>query len=234
MKKIFRKTLLALIALPALLAGKNAIACDPNPIIGSMCVFSGNFAVRNWAFANGQLLSISNNTALFSLLGTTYGGDGRTSFGLPDMRGRVAIGTGQGPGLSSYRSGDKGGSELASLNISTMPSHTHLATTNITNSVEINGEAALNVNNLNGKFGAPNAVRSLSKLNNNYQTVYLAQAPSVEMHPNSIALSLSGAVSSNATTQIGYSGSGMGHENRSPYIVVNWIIALYGTYPSRN
>ena len=78
------------------------------PLIGEITMFAGNFAPRGWAFCNGQLLAISSNTALFSILGTTYGGDGRTTFGLPDLRGRVAIHAGQGGGLPDVRLGQKG------------------------------------------------------------------------------------------------------------------------------
>jgi len=82
------------------------------PFIGEIMQFGGNFCPRGWAKTEGQLLAISQNSALFSLLGTNYGGDGRTTFGLPDFRGRVAIAPGTGPGLSNYRLGEKGGSEF--------------------------------------------------------------------------------------------------------------------------
>lgn len=88
-------------------------------------MFAGNFAPRGWAFCDGQLLPISSNSALFSLIGTTYGGDGRTTFGLPDLRGRVSIHPGNGPGLTSRRWGDKGGVEAVTLNVSEMPAHAH-------------------------------------------------------------------------------------------------------------
>lgn len=93
-------------------------------------IFAGNFAPRNWAFCEGQILPINQNQALFSLLGTIYGGDGRTSFGLPDLRGRVPIGPGTGNGLSSYRQGQRGGVETVTLNTTQIPSHTHLAQAN--------------------------------------------------------------------------------------------------------
>ncbi|WP_320815318.1 tail fiber protein [Flavobacterium sp.] len=93
--------------------------------IADIVMFGGNFAPRNWALCDGQLLAISSNTALFSLLGTIYGGDGRTTFGLPDMRGRTAIHPGNGPGLSSYRIGQRGGSETNTMTVSQMPSHNH-------------------------------------------------------------------------------------------------------------
>ena len=79
------------------------------PFIGQVMLFAGNFAPRGWAFCEGQLMAISSNAALFSILGTTYGGDGRTTFALPDLRGRVPIGPGTGPGLPTYRLGQRGG-----------------------------------------------------------------------------------------------------------------------------
>jgi len=90
-------------------------AFSADPFLGEVILFAGNFAPRGWAFCEGQLLPISQNTALFSILGTTYGGDGRTTFALPDLRGRVVMHPKQGPGLSSYRLGQKGGSETATL-----------------------------------------------------------------------------------------------------------------------
>lgn len=95
------------------------------PFIGEMMMTGANFCPRGWTDANGQLLAVSQNQALFSLLGTTYGGDGRTTFGLPDMRGRVAIHTGQGPGLTNRKQGGKGGMETHTLNVNELPSHTH-------------------------------------------------------------------------------------------------------------
>lgn len=89
--------------------------------------FAGNFAPRGWFFCNGQLLSIAQNTALFSLLGTTYGGDGQVTFGLPDFRGRVAVGTGQGPGLPSVQLGEMAGAPTHTLISTEMPSHNHTA-----------------------------------------------------------------------------------------------------------
>ena len=88
-------------------------------------MFAGNFAPRAWAYCDGQLLAISQNDALFSLLGTIYGGDGRTTFGLPDMRGRVPVHEGTGPGLSERRLGSKGGGENVTLTANQIPSHTH-------------------------------------------------------------------------------------------------------------
>lgn len=95
------------------------------PFVGEIRMFAGNFAPRGWAFCDGQLLAVSQNDALFSLLGTIYGGDGRTTFGLPDMRGRIPIHAGTGPGLSPRRLGAKGGDEKVTLTVNQLPNHTH-------------------------------------------------------------------------------------------------------------
>ncbi len=95
------------------------------PFVGEIRIFAGNFAPRGWAFCDGQLLAVSQNDALFSLFGTIYGGDGRTTFGLPDMRGRIPVHAGQGPGLSNRRLGSKGGEENVTLTVNQLPSHTH-------------------------------------------------------------------------------------------------------------
>jgi microcystin-dependent protein len=95
------------------------------PILATIIMFGGNFAPAGWAFCNGQLMAISQNAALFSLLGTTYGGNGTSTFGLPDLRGRVPVHPGQGPGLSNYVLGEITGVENTTLLYSNMPSHTH-------------------------------------------------------------------------------------------------------------
>ncbi|TDN93245.1 tail fiber protein [Microbacterium sp. BK668] len=96
-----------------------------DPFIGELRCFGFNFAPRGWALCNGQLLSISQNTALFSLLGTTYGGNGTTTFGLPDLRGRVSLAFGQGPGLSNRTQGEQAGTETVTLTAATIPAHGH-------------------------------------------------------------------------------------------------------------
>ncbi len=100
-----------------------------NPFIGEIRLLPYNFAPRGWAFCNGQILSIAQNTALFSLLGTTYGGNGQTTFALPDLRGRVAISSGQGPGLQNYDLGQIAGAESVTLISSQLPAHAHSFTT---------------------------------------------------------------------------------------------------------
>ena len=96
-----------------------------DPLLASIILFAGNFAPRGFYLCQGQILSIAQNTALFSLLGTTYGGDGRTTFALPDLRGRVPVGQGQGPGLSNYDLGEVSGTESTTLLVTNLPQHNH-------------------------------------------------------------------------------------------------------------
>ena len=142
------------------------------PFLGEIRMFGGNFAPRGWAFCNGQLLSIAQNTALFSLLGTTYGGDGRVTFGLPDLRGRVAINPGQGPGLSNYSLGEVTGTENVTILQTQMPAHTH--------AVACNTGAATQPSPANTVFAAP--VDSQGGAGNGY-----APAASGTMSPAMIA-----------------------------------------------
>jgi microcystin-dependent protein len=120
------------------------------PMIGEVRMFGGNFAPRAWALCEGQLLAISSNTALFSILGTTYGGDGRTTFALPDLRGRVAIAPGNGPGLPSVSLGARGGATTTTLNVTNLPPHNHAA------SVGVNTGEAGESNPQNQFLGAAN------------------------------------------------------------------------------
>lgn len=119
--------LLAAAVSGALIAPAAQATCSAEPMLGSICIVGYNFCPRGYTEAAGQLLAISQNTALFSLLGTQYGGDGRTTFALPDLRGRVPVGVGQGPGLSSIVEGQQAGAETVTLSTSQMPAHTHTA-----------------------------------------------------------------------------------------------------------
>lgn len=110
----------------ALFLSVSNLKAQAEPYLGQIAFVAFNFAPKGWADCDGQLLSIAQNTALFSLLGTTYGGNGQTTFALPDMRGRVLIDDGQGPGLSIYSSGQKGGAETHTLTLSEMPVHNHM------------------------------------------------------------------------------------------------------------
>lgn len=122
------KALALALGLPALLAALPAQAtCSAEPMLASICITAANFCPRGYAEAAGQILPIAQNTAVFSLMGTTFGGDGRTTFALPDLRGRVPVGVGQGPGLSSVVDGQVWGSETTTLTQAQMPVHSHTA-----------------------------------------------------------------------------------------------------------
>ena len=124
MRKIMYLLCLQAFMLFSLGVSSTVVQAD-TPFIGEVHWFAGNFAPRGWALCNGQLLDIASNTALFSLLGTTYGGDGRTTFGLPVMRGRGMVHVGNGPGLMPRPQGQKAGTEAETLTANKIPSHTH-------------------------------------------------------------------------------------------------------------
>ena len=172
------------------------------PFVGEIRMFAGNFAPRSWAFCDGQLLAVSQNDALFSLLGTIYGGDGRTTFGLPDLRGRVPVHQGQGPGLSDRRLGLKSGAEKASVNANQLPAHAHA----MQGSTDFGADTNPTDNVLGTASGS------------NFYTT------------DSNSLVTMNAESSLATGN----GSGQTHENLMPFLCLNFIIALFGIYPSRN
>lgn len=141
-------------------------------------MFAGNFAPRDYAFCQGQILPIAQNTALFSLLGTTYGGNGQTTFALPDLRGRVPVQQGQGPGLSSYSLGQTGGAENVTLNVSQMPAHSHAATTNA------NAGGGGDTSPTNNFLAGDNQYSNVSNTQMNANTVQIAAAGNSQPHTN--------------------------------------------------
>ncbi|MDH3469134.1 MAG: tail fiber protein [Gammaproteobacteria bacterium] len=201
-----------------------ANACSTDGYIGSMNVFAGNFAIRGCAFAHGQVLQISENTALFSILGTTYGGDGRITFALPDTRGRSVIGAGTGPGLSTVELGQRGGAESVTLSVANLPAHSHTAATIL----DLSGmEAALNAyEKPSGPSGS-----GIEQYIDAKKTIFTDAVPNVVLSPMSIDI-IQG--SSTATTTVGDTGSGDPINVRNPYIGMNWLIQVTGIFPSRN
>ena len=172
-------------------------------------MFAGNFAPRGWAFCDGQLLSIAQNTALFSLLGTTYGGNGTVTFGLPDMRGRVVISPGQGPGLSYYDLGQMGGVETETLLQTQLPAHTHPVT----------ATAQIQVSE------APQATEEPAG-------AFLTNTPNAFYDGAGVPGQTLGGVSS--TVQVLPAGSNQPISVLQPYLAINYIICMEGIYPSRN
>jgi microcystin-dependent protein len=212
------KSMCALLSASALVmaVGLSQSVQASEPFIAEIKMFGGNFAPRGYALCEGQLLSINTNQSLFSVLGTTYGGDGRTTFGLPDLRGRSPVGEGQGPGLSDIDLGQKGGSETNTITVNNMPSHTHAATTTAT--------ATLKGTNAAGNSSLPGGHILASKRRTNIYSD--AAVPDVDMNAASVDVAVT---VTNVDT-----GDGSAINNRSPFQAVNFIIALEGLFPSRN
>ena len=175
-----------------------------DPFIGEIRMFGGNFAPRGWALCNGQMLGVNQNQALFSLLGTTYGGDGNSTFGVPDLQGRVPVGQGAGAGLSRTQLGDKAGSENVTLVAAQMPTHTHAA-----------------MASTGGADKATPAGNVWASQTDNTGALIPAFTPS------------SPANATMAPQTIGAAGGNQPHSNVQPYLVVTYIIATEGIYPSR-
>jgi len=174
------------------------------PLIGQIMMFGGNFAPSGWALCNGQLVAISQNSALFALIGTIYGGDGQVTFALPNLQGRTPVHQGQGPGLANYVMGQTGGQETVALTTNQLPAHTH-----------------------------PNA-----------GTVGACDGPATATDPvgrvfaiptdGSNAFASAGAAAMGGGGTLPIQGGNTAHDNMQPYQCVNFVIALFGIFPTRN
>ncbi len=174
-----------------------------SPFLAEIRIFGFNFPPRGWAFCDGQLMSISQNTALFSLLGTTYGGDGKSTFGLPNLQGSAPMHSGQGPGLSQRFLGETGGEQTVTLLQTEMPAHAHGAQ-------GFSGAGGQN----------PGPADTWSDANQRGITTYApsnANGANVQMSP--LALSIA--------------GGDQPHNNMMPYLTLNFCIALQGIFPAR-
>lgn len=167
------------------------------PYIGEIRMVGFNFAPVGWAFCNGALVPISENDALFNLIGTTYGGDGQETFALPNLQSRIPIHAGTGPGLSTYVIGESGGTETVTLTTTQIPSHNHAAQATTTQGNQASPQ--------NGIWADPG------------QGVYGTGAGSLAMKAN----------------LVGISGGSQPHENMMPFLTINFIISLFGVFPSQ-
>lgn len=194
------------------------------PFLGEIRIVGFNFAPRGNSLVQGQILSIAQNTALFSLLGTTYGGNGTSTFQLPDLRGRVPVGMGQGPGLDSYILGEIAGSEEASILLSNLPAHTHViaGTVSVTTTVATYSKVGDQASPSGHVLAKGEAATTPPAINQNYSD-----------HASDGTL---GGVSSSATPTLTNSltGNNIPIDLLQPYLVMNYIIALTGIFPSRN
>jgi microcystin-dependent protein len=185
--------------------------------LASIMLWPCNFNPNGWAFCAGQLLSISQNAALFSLLGTTYGGNGSSTFGLPDFRGRIPVGAGQGPGLATYTLGEMSGTESVNLLLNQIPAHLHPVALSVTVSAS-NAQATTSIPAANNSLAAPYDVSNANPI-----AGYNTTAPNTPLNIGG------GAVNGNT----GLAGGNLPHSNLQPFTVVNYIIALVGIFPSR-
>lgn len=176
-----------------------------DPYIGEIRLFAGNFAPYGWHFCDGSLLPITQNTALFSLLGTYYGGDGRTTFGLPDLRGRTPIHQGAGPGLTPRTIGETDGSPYVTLVTTEMPIHNHVAA-----GIAQQGADTSPVNNVWAETVGSGRGGQQSPL-------YVPGPLDTQMSPSALAIS----------------GGSQPHNNMQPYLALNYIIATQGIFPPR-
>jgi microcystin-dependent protein len=174
--------------------------------LGEIRAFCGDYAPNNWMFCEGQLLPISRQSALFSILGTMYGGDGKVTFALPDLRGAVPIGQGQGPGLSQRSVGEMGGSAAVALQANEMPAHNHTA-----NGVTSSGKSKVPVNSMVWSQ-VDTGGREPSPVN------MYATPPNTTMNPGAL----------------GISGSGQPHNNMQPFLAVRFNICCNGIFPQRS
>jgi microcystin-dependent protein len=186
-------------------------------------LFGGNFAIRGWSLCWGQLMSIAQNSALFSLIGTFYGGDGVSTFGLPDLRGRAPIGWGQGPTLSSYEIGQASGTESTTILLPNMPAHNHTATFSLT--------ATPSASTVAGSSTTPGATLVPAMLptigsgpSGNPIKGYAAQDNTTTLAPGAVG----------GTISIGISGGNQPFSIMNPYLAITYLIALEGIFPSRN
>jgi microcystin-dependent protein len=171
-----------------------------NPFIGEIRMFGGTFAPAGWAMCQGQLMAISQNDALFTLIGTTYGGDGQETFGIPDLQGRAPVHMGQGPGISqTYQLGEKAGVESVTLTTNQIPIHNHalLASTALANSADPTNQL-------------------------------YAQSTQILVYTQDVATKFF------APTSMQPSGGSQPHDNMQPFLVITFILSLFGVFPSQN
>jgi microcystin-dependent protein len=194
--------------------------------IGIIKLFAGNFAPQGWAFCNGQLLSISQYSALYSILGTTYGGNGSSTFALPDLRSRVPIGGGQGagPGLPPVDLGEIGGEVAHTLISSEMPMHTHVA--------GVSGNASLSVSSADATQSAATAGASIATPGSSSGRTFTPFFGFNTATPNTV-LNNASVNTSSLTVNNAITGGSMPHNNMQPYVGLSYIICIEGLYPTR-
>lgn len=209
-----------------------------DPFVGEISYVAFNYAPDGWLQCDGQVLPVNQYNALFSLIGNTYGGNGSTTFALPDMRGRVPVHRGQHPGGSMFTLGQTGGAENTALTVNNLPAHNHTATaTSVSTSAVAPGASATSTlkavnSDADQKNAGGNSLANAKGLN----SAYSAAAPNISMNAASIETTLSGlniATTTSTNVSIGSTGNSQPFAIMQPYTVVNCIIAWQGIYPPR-
>ncbi|HEY9260210.1 phage tail protein [Chitinophaga sp.] len=195
------------------------------PYLAMVILFGGNFAIRGWALCWGQLVSIAQNSALFSLLGTIYGGDGVTTFALPDLRGRAPIGWGQAPGLSNYDIGQRSGNENTTILLPNMPSHNHQATFALTATPSASTVAGTSTTPTPDATLVPAMLPTIgSGPSGNPIKGYAVADNTAALAPGPVA----------GTITVGIAGGNQPISIMNPYLAMTYLIALEGIFPSRS
>lgn len=189
--------------------------------LGSISGWAPNFAPRGWAFCQGQTLAIAQYSAVFSLLGTVYGGNGQTTFGLPNLQGRVPVGAGQSPGTSQYNLGEMAGTESVTLTTAQMPAHTHTAIATATASLPASTATATS---------ATPAADSVLAASNGASGRTPVDVKIYAPAPGSVNVPLTSA----ATVSVEAAGGSQPFSIVQPFTVINYIICMEGVFPSRN
>lgn len=198
-----------------------------DPFLGEIRMVGFNYAPYGWAFCAGQVMSVAQNAALFALLGVSYGGNGQTTFQLPDLRGRTPVGMGQGAGLSNIVLGEAAGTESATLTIGNMPAHTHAAS--VSGGITATGTASIPATTASTGEGAtpgPTTVLGPASAGGRAASVYSTGAPNTTLAPFNISVQ-GGAPS----IQNSVAGSNLPFSLRNPFLGINFIIALQGVFP---
>jgi microcystin-dependent protein len=221
------RPLLPVVVLAGGLSAPTLAMAGTDNFIGEVMWVGFNFCPRGWAAADGQLLPIAQNSALFSLLGTQYGGDGRVNFALPDLRGRTMVHVGTGPGLSNILQGEVGGAETQTLTFAQMPRHSHSATTTISE-LEITSTLYGSSSSASSSTPAGAALATTKK----QVPAYAASPPNQAMATGSVQSTVTGGT---ATTTVDATSSGTQPVSvRDPYLALRACIALQGIFPPRD
>lgn len=203
--------------------------------IGEIRLFAGNFSPRTWTYCSGQLLNVASNTALFAIIGAVYGGNGSTTFGIPDLRGRVAIGAGAGPGLTPRTLGQTGGSPSTTLLVNQLPSHTHAIAGGGNIPISGNVYATMNVNNSN-TVSVPSPANGFLGVDLQGSQTYSTTPsnPPATLNANAISVNTSQLKANISALTVNNSGAGQPYSNLKPFLGLAYIICVQGVFPPRN